>query len=198
MNEAEEYYRDVVGYFDETMCVTWCEGLDLDEVAVVFGSGRDTGRRFDVIEAENEGFEAREVAGVACSAIAGALGSWVVVVEPTYGDTGSDHEILRDLSARGRAFNVYSGVNSHSLDYYVASRPVTILQFRELSDDPLIRQGDEPYLFGELADSFPGGRPSDFRAFALMLAEHVTRVRLTHDWLFDKHRWLLWEDLDDY
>jgi hypothetical protein len=82
------------------MCITWRE-VDLDIVAEVFGSRQDTGRRYDLIEAENEGFETHEIAGEACSAMAGTPGSWVVVVEPTYGDKGSDQEILRDLSASG-------------------------------------------------------------------------------------------------
>jgi hypothetical protein len=198
VNVVEEHYRNIAGYFSETLCITWCQGLTLDEVAGVFGSGLDTGLRYNVAEAENAGFEAREEAGgVACSAIAGQLGPWVVVVEPEYGDTGSGHEILRELSAKdGRALNVYSGINSHSLDYYRDTRPLTTLQFLEWGEEPFHRQGDQPHLLDELIGNFSGERAADFRAFALAVAERLTGVRLTHDWLFSKHRWLQWEDWD--
>ncbi|WP_344206431.1 DUF6461 domain-containing protein [Nonomuraea bangladeshensis] len=197
LNDMKEHYSDIAGYFSETLCITWCEGLTLDEVAVVFGSGPDTGLRYDLVEAENAGHEAREEAGgVACSAIAGQLGSWLVVVEPDYGDTGSDHETLRALSAKGKALNVYSGVNSHSLDYYVNAQPLTVLQFMEWGEEPFHRQGEQPHLLDDLVGDFSGKRATDFQAFALALAERMTGVRLTHDWLFDKHRWLRWENWD--
>ncbi|MFI7698325.1 DUF6461 domain-containing protein [Nonomuraea sp. NPDC049480] len=160
----EEHYRDIAGYFSETLCITWCEGLTLD--------------------------------GVACSAIAGQLGSWVVVMEPDYGDTGSDNEILRGLSAKGKALNVYSGVNSHTLEYYMNSRLLTILQFIEWGEEPFYRQGDQPHLLDDLIGDFSGKRATDFQAFVPALAERMTGVRLTHDWFFDKHRWLRWEDWD--
>ncbi|MEV4579913.1 hypothetical protein AB0K16_42370 [Nonomuraea jabiensis] len=89
----------------------------------------DTGRRYHVAEAENEGFEAREIAGWPCSAIAGRLG-----------------ELFH-------------------------------------------RDGGSPHLLDEVVA---------FRAFALALCEHLAQERLTPDWLFTKHRWLLWEDPDDW
>ncbi|MFI7124718.1 DUF6461 domain-containing protein [Nonomuraea sp. NPDC050153] len=199
MREKQAYYLDVVGYFDETMCVTWAEGLDVDAVAVVFGSGLDTGRRYDIVEAENEGFEAREIAGWPCSAIAGRLGDWSVVVEPTYGDKGSNAETLRDLSARGRALNAFSGVTSHAFDYWAAGEQVTSLTFIELNAaEPFHRGGGSPQLLDDVVNDFHSGEVVAFRAFALALCEHLAQERLTHDWLFTKHRWLLWEDLDDW
>ncbi|MFI6482066.1 DUF6461 domain-containing protein [Nonomuraea sp. NPDC050663] len=133
---------------------------------------------------------------VSCSAIAGQLGSWVVVVEPDFGDKGSDHEILGALSAKGRALNVYSGVNSHSIEYFVRSRRLTLLQFREMGEEPFDRQGDRPNLLDDLVEDFSGKGATDFQAFALALAEQMTGVRLSHEWLFDKHRWLHWDSYD--
>ncbi|MFI6296589.1 DUF6461 domain-containing protein [Nonomuraea sp. NPDC050790] len=197
MDDLEEHYQDLDGYFMETLCITWCEGRTLDEVAVIFGNGLDTGHRYTFAEAESEGFEAREEAGgITCSAIAGQLGSWVVVVEPELGYTGTDHEILRDLSAKGKAINVFSGPNSHSLDYYAATRPLTTLTFLEWAAEPFDRQGDQPHLLNDLIEDFSGKQAADFRPFALALTERLTGVRLTADWLFEEHRWLRWETYD--
>ncbi|WP_436760764.1 DUF6461 domain-containing protein [Streptosporangium sp. V21-05] len=180
-------------WFEESLCMTWSRGVSLERVAAIFGSGIDTGRRLDFIDATIQGFEAREIAGEACTAIVGELGEWVVTIEPD-GYRGSDVEIWSALSADDQAIAFLCGFNVYKLDYVVASERVTNLSLW----DSVHRSGIDPHRLDPFLHDLSLDDEFSVKVSALTICERLTGERLDSEWLTKKHRWLLWEDLDSF
>ncbi|GAA5086955.1 hypothetical protein HNP84_001119 [Thermocatellispora tengchongensis] len=195
ISEAESHYRRLVSrWFEDTFCITWTHGLDVEEVAAVFDSGIDTGRRLDFVDAMNAASDAREIAGEPCSGIAGRLGRWTVTIEPK-GYKGSLWETMRTLSEKGTTISVLYSWNAQTLDYTVHGEHIAGIDLFETATPT---GGSDPHRLDPHLKGLSFDDELSIKASSLVVCERITGERLDEAWLARKHRWMLWEDLDSY
>jgi hypothetical protein len=100
-----DHYKELVSvWFSDPTCLTWSEPTRLDDVAHAFGADLAAAEHMSLEDVQVEQYNA-DIPGVLPILVAGTIGHWTLVVEPN-GCEGTNSEVLRALSARGRAVSV--------------------------------------------------------------------------------------------
>ncbi|WP_440067650.1 DUF6461 domain-containing protein [Streptosporangium sp. OZ121] len=178
-DDFTHYERLVSAWFSDPTCLTWCEESGLDDVARAFGADLAAAESLSFEDAQIEQYNA-DIPGILPSLVAGTIGGWTLVVEPN-GCEGARPEVLKALSARGRAVNVLlNGGRYDRLGYAAAGRLLAV----RLTSSPA-RPGRLPGGADAVIDSVGTDDVIGLQAATLLAAEHVTGARLTEEWLLD-------------
>jgi len=158
--------------------VTFVRGVSPDEVIRRLGANPSAGTEMlhsDVWETQGQGYEFH--LGVQVDVV----DAWTVIVEPNGWMLTSPGTAER-VSVGGELVSLYWNVNA--LMQFIAARDGTLIR----RFDPLLyKQQSIGRPLPEEAD-LPFGHPGDPRGAAIQLAERLTGVRLTRDWLLnDRH-----------
>ncbi|MEV0352038.1 DUF6461 domain-containing protein [Nonomuraea sp. NPDC050680] len=174
-----DHYRTLVSvWFSDPTCLTWSELTGLDEVARAFGADLAAAEHMSVEDAQVEQYNA-DIPGVLPILVAGTIGSWTLIVEPN-GCEGARPEVLRALSARGRAVSVLlDSEQGDRLGYAAAGE----LKAVRTTASPSARSGRLPGDADAIIDSADAEDLFARRAAALLVTEHITGERLTEQWL---------------
>ncbi len=165
-------------WFSDPTCLTWSELAGLDEVARVFGADLAAAEHMSVEDAQVEQYNA-DIPGVLPILVAGTIGSWTLVVEPN-GCEGARPEVLRALSARGRAVSVVLDSEQGDRLGYAAAGELNAVR---PTGSPSARSGRLPGDADAIIDSADAEDLFARQAAALLAAEHITGERLTEQWL---------------
>jgi Family of unknown function (DUF6461) len=186
------HYRDLLTAWPQlgvACCITYAEPLDVTRFLARIGAAVTPVGELSFAEA----VERELPTGPVQLALVDVVPGWVVAVEP-YGFQGARAEVLRALSADGRAVAVSWNVNGQCrLGYAREGQLLARLDPLEPepaagpgAGDPGRRRGRDPaaltpYLAGL---SFA----EDEQAAALSVAERITGVRLDDGWVRARHR----------
>lgn len=155
------------------LCLTWCDGIDVEEALLRIGGLPQTITRRDLPETISAAYDA--LPQYSGSALTGKLGQWTLIVEPN-GFQGSRLPVLADLSSDGRAMSVFWNVNGDAqIAYAERGRIIAVID----PFDPEEGDGDEGFL---LRWESVAELDEDWRVGALRLAETVVGQRLGADW----------------
>lgn len=172
-DDFAHYEGLVSAWFSDPACLTWCEASGLDDVARAFGADLASAEPLSFEDAQIEQYDA-DIPGILPSLVAGTVGDWMLVVEPN-GCEGARPEVLKALSARGRAVNVLlNGGQYDRLSYAAAGR---LLAVRLTSS--AARPGRLPGDADAVIDSVGTDDVTRLQAATLLAAEHITGARLT-------------------
>jgi hypothetical protein len=155
------------------LCLTWCDGHDVEEALLRVGGLSQTIARRDFSETVAAAYDA--LPQYSGSALAGKMGQWTLIVEPN-GSQGSRLPVLADLSSESRAMSVFWNVNGDAqIAYAERGRIIAVID----PFDPEEGDGDEGFLllWERVADL-----DEDWRVGALGLAETIVGQRLGADW----------------
>lgn len=151
-------------------CVTLVAAADADEVVRGFGGDPAGARRTSIAELEMASVDEPAVA-------VRDLGSWLLVVEVN-GWQGSRPEVLRRVSAGGRAVSAYWNVNlTTRFSYAVDGRVLTA--FEVMSPDR--RHGADPDCLEESRAGLPW-ETDEWVPLMFALASRVTGLRIEPEW----------------
>jgi|GEM_PF-3857287 len=178
--DAFTHYESLVSaWFSDPTCLTWCEASGLEDVARAFGADLAAAESLSFEDAQIEQYNA-DIPGILPSLVAGTIGAWTLVVEPN-GCEGARPEVLKALSARGRAVNVLlNGGQYDRLGYAAAGRLLAV----RLTSSPA-GPGRLPGDADAVIDSVGTDDVVGLQAASLLAAEHITGARLTEEWLLD-------------
>ncbi|MFI7055017.1 DUF6461 domain-containing protein [Streptosporangium canum] len=182
-NDFAHYGELVSAWFaEDSTCLTWSDLPDFDAVARAFGADPGLGEAMNVEDAQIEQHGA-DIPGVLPVLVVGVVGRWTLVVEPN-GAEGTRPEVLRALSAEGRAVSVLlNGPDIDLLSYAATGAPAIIC---DLGAEPSKKLAALPVAD---AASIMAAAGDDDRlarqAAALVLVERITGERLTEEWLLD-------------
>ena len=156
--------------------VTFARGVSPEEVVRRLGADPSAGvdmLHHEVLEAQGEGYDFR--LGVQVDQVDG----WTVVVEPN-GWLLTVPDTAESVSASGELVSVFWNVNALT-QFIVAKDGMIIRRF-----DPLLYE--QPTTGEPLPEEagLPVGHPGEPRLAAVELAERLTGVRLTRDWLLNQ------------
>ena len=156
--------------------VTFVRDVRSEELVLRLGADPSAGVEMlhhEVWEAQGQGYDFR--LGVQVDQMDG----WTVVVEPN-GWLLTVPATAELVSAGGELVSVFWNVNASTL-FTVAKGGVIIRRF-----DPLLY--DQPSIGDPLPEEagLPFGHPGEPRVAAVELAERLTGVRLTRDWLVNQ------------
>lgn len=160
-------------FMSHPLCLTWCDGLDVEESLLRIGGLPQTITSRDFPETVEAAYSALPQHSGA--ALSGKLGQWILIVEPN-GFQGSRLPVLADLSSEGRAMSVVWNVNGDAqIAYAERGRIIAVID----PFDPGKGDGDEEFLlrWEDVAEL-----DEDWRVAALRLAETVVGQRLGADW----------------
>nr|WP_055507926.1 DUF6461 domain-containing protein [Nonomuraea pusilla] len=178
-DDFTHYEGLVSAWFSDPTCLTWCEASGLDDVARAFGADLAAAESMSFEDAQLEQYNA-DIPGILPSLVAGTIGDWTLVVEPN-GCEGARPEVLKVLSARGRAVNVLlDGGQYDRLSYAAAGRLLAV----RLTSSPS-RSDRLPGDADAVIDAVGTDDVIGLQAATLLAAEHITGVRLTEEWLLD-------------
>ncbi|MEV4076658.1 DUF6461 domain-containing protein [Nonomuraea fuscirosea] len=178
-DDFTHYEGLVSAWFSDPTCLTWCEASGLDDVARAFGADLAAAESLSFEDAQLEQYNA-DIPGLLPSLVAGTIGDWTLVVEPN-GCEGARPEVLKALSARGRAVNVLlDGGRYDRLSYAAAGRLLAV----RLTSSPS-RAGRLPGDADAVIDAVGTDDVIGLQAATLLAAEHITGARLTEEWLLD-------------
>ncbi|NUW41026.1 DUF6461 domain-containing protein [Nonomuraea rhodomycinica] len=159
------------------LCLSWCQGDDLEEVARRFGADMSSGAwatpdDIEDLEEEHPG-QLLQLA---------PLGDWVIALEPA-GFQGVRPEIIGPLSSGGQAFSVSWNIELDSSVCYAADGEIkTSFNLVEVET----RYGADPAVLDPVLREvgLHGGLPVETRkARSLALGEKISGRPLTPDWL---------------
>ncbi|WP_188196039.1 DUF6461 domain-containing protein [Nonomuraea sp. SYSU D8015] len=160
-------------FMTHPLCLTWCDGIDVEEALLRIGGLPQTITRRDFPETVATAYDV--LPHHSGSALSGKLGQWTLIVEPN-GFQGSRLPVLADLSSEGQAMSVFWNVNGDAQIAYAERRRIiaVIDPF-----DPEEGHGDEGFLqhWESVAEL-----DEDWRVGALRLAETIVGQRLGADW----------------
>ncbi|GAA2634024.1 DUF6461 domain-containing protein [Paractinoplanes durhamensis] len=166
---------DAHPWMREALCLTWACGLG--EGDLIRGFGGDPAAAEPMTIAVFEQLTRSE--GLDVVKVGPAGGEWLLAMEG-YGFQGSRREVLRSLSRRGQAVNVYWNINAYNhFSYAQDGRTVTVFDMSGAGD----RYGTDPAALDNLMTGLPFHREGDHQAAGLALAERITGCRLTLDLL---------------
>ncbi|MGP3937796.1 DUF6461 domain-containing protein [Nonomuraea sp. KM88] len=157
------------------LCLTWCQGNDLEAVAGDFGADPAGGLWADPDELEELEEEYRDQGELLQLTLADG---WVVALEPQ-GFEGSRKEVLTRLSRSGRALSVHWNAEMDSAVAYAAGGRM-LTTFDLVNPDE--RTGDDPHALDPLLSQIglDGGLPTQARkARSLALGELISGRTLT-------------------
>lgn len=176
-DDFTHYEGLVSAWFSDPTCLTWCEASGLDDVARAFGADLAAAESLSFEDAQLEQYNA-DIPGLLPSLVAGTIGDWTLVVEPN-GCEGARPEVLKALSARGRAVNVlFNGGRFDRLSYAAAGRLLAV----RLTSSPS-GSGRLPGDADAVIDAVGTDDVIGLQAATLLAAEHITGARLTEEWL---------------
>ena len=164
-------------WLPEAVTITFVRGLGLRAVGDLLALEWDTEPALTFDEAEELQDVPLEVHVVQLAEVDG----WVVVVEPK-GWFSSMTDIVQAMSRGGEAVSVFRNVNAH-MSVIAARGGTTVrafdpLLFDDQEGDPLPEEQGLPF----------GSEDADPHALALELAERLTGVAITEDWLLETPR----------
>ncbi|MFI6889063.1 DUF6461 domain-containing protein [Streptosporangium canum] len=178
-----ELLRDF-GWQDH-ICLTWCEGIDVREAAHRLGADMESGAPATVADVRVAVWAAARPSRYDL-VVLGKLGTWTLLVEEM-GMLGATPDVLSALSRDGRALNVHWHVNmSGRITYAVDGEIVSCFQ----TSTPEEKLGIEPGSLSAYGGGLRFGDGSEMferRASALLLARRLTGERLTREWLDSIH-----------
>lgn len=196
MVDLESHYRAVTAYLTESLSdgtITWCRASSADELAVSLGGELSSSAPRSLFSADEESQYHILRSGRGKTLVIGELGPWFVVMEP--GDWIAVDALPR-LSGAGEAVSLVIGdtLGHHHLHYARDGRQVC--RFRWGAEPEGDASSLEHFLSGIALTS---GLPSldeesrlpslaTWKTHALILAERLTDVRLTVDWLSREHK----------
>ncbi|MFF4412426.1 DUF6461 domain-containing protein [Streptosporangium sp. NPDC001559] len=176
-DDPTHYEGLVSAWFSDPTCLTWCEGSGLDDVARAFGADLAAAESLSFEDAQLEQYNA-DIPGLLPSLVAGMIGDWTLVVEPN-GCEGARPEVLKALSAQGRAVNVLlNGGRYDRLSYAAAGRLLAVRLTSSPSGSDRLPGDADAVIDAVGTDDVIG-----LQAAALLAAEHITGARLTEEWL---------------
>jgi hypothetical protein len=159
------------------LCLTWCQGDELEEVARAFGADMETGRWADPDDIEDlEDEHPGELLQLV------PMDGWVIALEPD-GFQGAREEVLASLSRDGRALSVHWNVELDSaVTYAVNGEILTAFDLINIER----RTGSAPEALNEIlleVGLHDGLSMQDRKARTLVLGEKISGRSLTTDWL---------------
>ncbi|MEO3805674.1 DUF6461 domain-containing protein [Nonomuraea sp. B1E8] len=174
MDPVDEHFADLLeAGLPRQLCLTWCQGDDLEVVARDFGADLAGGLWADPDELEELEEEHRgELLQLT------AADGWVIALEPQ-GFEGSRKEVLTRLSRSEQALSVYWNVEMDSAIAYADGGRV-LTTFNLVNPDE--RTGDDPHSLDHLLSQvgLNGGQPTHARkARSLALGELISGRTLT-------------------
>ncbi|MBO3749495.1 hypothetical protein J5X84_25745 [Streptosporangiaceae bacterium NEAU-GS5] len=186
--DAVSHYLSLMksGIFLDDMCLTWSHGKSPEEVAHLLGGDtataapRTVGQAIDDATALDDSDD-----GVSpLVAVVGALGDWVMAVEP-YGGQGTRPVVLRALSAGGgRALSVKWNVNLDNQLAYAADG-------RLLARFDMLRKNDPSNVISDAARSHLHDlalwQEAESIESGLAVAEGLSGHRLEKAWFRRRH-----------
>lgn len=173
------YEALVSAWFSDPTCLTWCEASGLDDVARAFGADLAAAEPLSFEDAQLEQYNA-DIPGLLSSLVAGMIGDWTLVVEPN-GCEGARPEVLKALSARGRAVNVLLDRGRYDRLSYAAGGRLLAVRLTSAPTGPGRLPGDADAVIDAVGTDDVIG----LQAATLLAAEHITGARLTEEWLLD-------------
>ena len=159
-------------WLPEAATITFVRGLELRAVGDLLALEWDTERALTFDEAEELQDVPLEVHVVQLAEVDG----WVVVVEPN-GWFSSMTDVVEAMSRGGEAVSVFRNVNAH-MSVIAARGGTTVRAF-----DPLLVDDQEGDPLPEEQGLPFGSEEADPHELAMELAERLTGVRITEDWL---------------
>lgn len=170
---------------DVACCVTFAQPADADLFVARAGAAATPLEEMSFVDV------VREVRPVTSEQVLllDVRDGWVVALEPQ-GYQGSRTEVLRAVSAQGRAMSVYWNVNANARLAYAAHGEVLVSVDLAV---PQQRRGREPHVLDQHLAELPFA--TDEQAAALVAAERVCGIRLDEAWLRARHRCVLIEPL---
>ncbi|MEV4751989.1 DUF6461 domain-containing protein [Streptosporangium sp. NPDC049248] len=182
-DDFTHYERLVSAWFSDPTCLTWCEASGLDDVARAFGADLAAAESLSFEDAQLEQCNA-DIPGILPSLVAGTIGDWTLVVEPN-GCEGARPEVLKALSARGRAVNVLLNGGQYDRLSYAAAGRLLAVRLTSSPARPGRLPGDADAVIDSVIDSVGTDDVIGLQAASLLAAEHITGARLTEEWLLD-------------
>ncbi|GLX93277.1 DUF6461 domain-containing protein [Herbidospora sp. NBRC 101105] len=177
--EPDEHYRRVVQSIDPSLAdgtITWCRAAN---VAAVLPIDPDSAVPQTLSDAFDLSINQVAMTGRGRTVVIGELDGWFLVLEPN--DWNSADRIAA-LSRGGEAVSLVIGDTLRHYHLHVARDGEQVCRFR-WGDAP---EGEPPSLAGDLALE----TPLDFDVWktrAFVLAERLTGVRVTTEWLAAEH-----------
>lgn len=175
--ESLAHHRALLGSSPQlavACCLTYAEGVGHAELARRMGGTDAATGQMSYLDAAQEA-----AAGAPQFVLADIAGAgWALALEP-YGYQGSRAEVLRAVSAGGRAVSVYWNVNAR-------------LQLAYARDGQVLARADAQHRWGpeagQLEPHLAGlDLATDGAAAALAAAERITGVRVDTGWLTAEH-----------
>ncbi|MDP9870217.1 MULTISPECIES: DUF6461 domain-containing protein [Streptosporangium] len=172
------HYRSLVdGVLTMPLCVTWVEGLSVEEALLRVGRREDGMAERTFAQTVRAAYDAMPT--YAGAALVGRLGKWVALIEPN-GFQGSRLSVLSELSRKGRALSVFWNVNSEAQIAYAECGRVLAnfdpFTLEDLEDLPVALSAWQDLAFED-----------DVRVAGLALGETFSDQRLDEEWLSAEH-----------
>lgn len=161
-------------------CVTWCSGLDVEQVARCFGADPESETPMTITDAEIEHYDEAWQ-----TVLVGSLDGWTVAIEPNGGEARSS-DVIAALSVAGQALSLYAnGPVQVELDYAAQGRFIAAVPKSPVADWPsAIRDIVAPHIRGL---SFPTTPDDRWRTSAFILAARLSDTHMTGQWLETEH-----------
>ncbi|WP_182899780.1 DUF6461 domain-containing protein [Microbispora sp. H10830] len=178
--DLSHYSALVSNWMSDPACVTWCQGMDVPEVARSFGADPASGIPMTFMDTEMEHYdEALQ------TVLIGSLGDWSLAIEPNGGE-GRSPGTIAALSKGGEALSLYwDGPVKVELNYAAHGRLIATIPKSPVAEWPAAaRDRLLPYAWDLPFTMLPD---EQWKVAAFTLASRLSHVRLTDQWLDREH-----------
>ncbi|MDF5755675.1 DUF6461 domain-containing protein [Spongiactinospora sp. TRM90649] len=175
-----DHRRPVTRWLPDSACVTWCSGLDVEQVAHCFGAEPESATPMTLLDAEMEHYDEAWQ-----TVLVGSLDGWTLAIEPNGGEARSTG-VLTALSTAGRAFGLYWNGPVHTEFNYAAQGCfIAAVPRSPVTEWPAAIQGVvAPHIAGL---PFPTTPDDQWLNSAFALATRLSDTHMTVRWLHTEH-----------
>jgi len=185
IDAVRDHYRALLDQHEDSLsetCLTWCRSGGADELAHTLGADVESAAPRTLRRADGEAYEQLMRTGGGDTLLVGSMPPWFVIMEPSGLRAAKS---LDRLCVEAEAISLVIGDTLGHYSFLYGHGGATVCRLRWL-DDPV---GDVGPLRHHLADlsSLHGRDSKEWKVDAFVLAERITGVRLTGEWLSREH-----------